>query len=148
MPYDLGPFYQALFPWVEALARVVAGLAMVPHGLRSFYGLFPSPRGRVGDFAHTAEALEASGFRPGRLWAGYMFVCHLIAGPLLALGLFTRVCAVLLTLLLAGVAVDRARDGWFWSSRGAEYAVMWAALMLLFVVLGGGEISLDQWLFR
>ena len=32
---QLGSLYQALAPWAEALLRVVAGLALVPHGLRN-----------------------------------------------------------------------------------------------------------------
>jgi hypothetical protein len=32
---DLGPFYQALAPWSEALLRAVVGLALVAHGLRN-----------------------------------------------------------------------------------------------------------------
>ena len=39
---QLGPLYAALAPWAEALLRVVAGLALVPHGLRNTFGMFPS----------------------------------------------------------------------------------------------------------
>ena len=39
---QLGPVYQALFPWAEALLRAVVGLTLVPHGLRSTFGMFPS----------------------------------------------------------------------------------------------------------
>ena len=34
---QLGPVYQALFPWAEALLRAVVGLTLVPHGLRSTF---------------------------------------------------------------------------------------------------------------
>ena len=39
---QLGPLYETLAPWIEALLRVVAGLALVPHGLRNTFGMFPS----------------------------------------------------------------------------------------------------------
>jgi hypothetical protein len=38
---QFGSVYQALFPWAEALLRVVVGLILVPHGLRSTFGMFP-----------------------------------------------------------------------------------------------------------
>ena len=39
---QLAPLYQSLAPWAEALLRAVAGLALVPHGLRNTFGMFPS----------------------------------------------------------------------------------------------------------
>ena len=39
---QLGPLYASFAPWAEALLRVVAGLALVPHGLRNTFGMFPS----------------------------------------------------------------------------------------------------------
>ena len=39
---QLGPVYQALLPWAEMLLRAVVGLTLVPHGLRTVLGLFPS----------------------------------------------------------------------------------------------------------
>ena len=44
----LGPLYQSLAPWAEALLRAVVGLALVPHGLRMGFGFFPGPAGRSG----------------------------------------------------------------------------------------------------
>ena len=44
----LGPLYQALAPWAEALLRAVIGLALVPHGLRMAFGFFRQPAGRSG----------------------------------------------------------------------------------------------------
>ena len=43
---SLAPLYQAIAPWAEALLRVVAGLALVPHGLRNTFGMFPSTQGK------------------------------------------------------------------------------------------------------
>jgi len=42
---QLGPLYDALFPWAEMLLRAVVGLTLVPHGLRSAFGMFPSTGG-------------------------------------------------------------------------------------------------------
>src|SRR6516225_1497310 len=43
---QLGPIYQALFPWAEMLLRAAVGLTLVPHGLRSAFGMFPSTGGQ------------------------------------------------------------------------------------------------------
>src|SRR5256885_14632511 len=50
---QLGPLYQSLAPWAEALLRVVVGLALVPHGLRNTFGMFPS----TGVQSHSLTAL-------------------------------------------------------------------------------------------
>ena len=52
---QLGPVYQALFPWAEALLRAVVGLTLVPHGLRSTFGMFPSTRRTVAQFDRIRE---------------------------------------------------------------------------------------------
>jgi hypothetical protein len=35
---SLGPLYQTLLPWAEALLRAVVGLWLVPHALRNTFG--------------------------------------------------------------------------------------------------------------
>src|SRR5471032_1532169 len=65
----LGPLYQALAPWAEALLRAVIGLALVPHGLRMAFGFFPTTGGPIRDLSMMAAALDRWGYRPGRLWA-------------------------------------------------------------------------------
>src|SRR5258708_32452162 len=91
---SLGALYQALAPWAEALLRAVVGLALVPHGLRMAFGFFPATGGPIRDLAGMAEALDRWGYRPGRLWAPLIAGTQLIAGPMLAFGLFTRAAAV------------------------------------------------------
>src|SRR2546425_11879369 len=85
---QLGPLYQALAPWAEALLRMSVGLALVPHGLRNTFGMFPKSGVRSHSISELAAQLDHDGYRPGRLWAPLISMTQLVAGPLLALGLF------------------------------------------------------------
>lgn len=144
----LGPVYAAATPFAEALLRAICGLALIPHGLRAFFGFFPNTGSRLLSPALLAQGIERSGFRPGRLWLPFIALVQFGAGPALALGLFTRPAALLVFIFFAGAAYDHARfDGYFWNKLGAEYPVMWAAIALFFACAGGGMISLDHlWL--
>ena len=90
---SLAPLYQALAPWAEALLRAACGLALVPHGLRNTFGFFPTTGVRSHNLTELAAQLDHDGYRPGKLWAPAISLTQFIAGPLLALGLFTRVAA-------------------------------------------------------
>jgi putative oxidoreductase len=142
---SLAPLYQALAPWAEALLRACAGLALVPHGLRNTFGFFPDTGVRAHNLAQLAAQLDGDGYRPGRLWAPAISVTQLVAGPLLALGLFTRPAALVILLFLIVANVERWRVGrYFWNQLGLEYTLMWTMAVLYFVVRGGGAISLDH----
>ena len=144
----LQSLYDSALPWVEALLRVWCGLALIPHGLRCFFGYFPNTGSRILNPALLATGLERSGFRPGRFWVWVVALVEFGAGPLLALGLFTHLAALLIFVFFLGAAYDHARfDGYFWNKLGLEYPMLWGAVALFFVFAGGGAISLDQlWL--
>jgi putative oxidoreductase len=136
---------QALSPWAEALLRAIVGLALVPHGLRMTFGLFPNTGQPVRNLSMLAEQLDGTGYRPGKLWAALIAATELAAGPLLALGLFTRIAALPIVVFLIVACVERWRVGrYFWNTLGLEYTLMWAIGALYFLVHGGGEFSLDR----
>ena len=91
---QLGPLYQALFPWAEALLRATVGLALVPHGLRNTFGMFPTTGVRSHNLRELAQQLDEDGYRPGYFWAPAISVTQLVFGPMLAVGLLTRPVAV------------------------------------------------------
>ena len=145
----LGNFYQTLAPWAEALLRVAVGLALVPHGLRNTFGFFPTTGVRSHNLAELAAQLDHDGYRPGKLWAPAISLTQLVAGPLLALGLFTRLAALSIFLFLLVTNVERWRIGkYFWNQLGLEYTLMWTIATFYFLVHGGGRISLDHLLGR
>src|SRR5205807_4047459 len=105
--FQLGPLYQALAPWSEALLRVAVGLALVPHGLRMTFGLFPNTGLPVRNLATLSAQLDRDGYRPGRFWAPAISLTQLAAGPLLALGLLSRLAAIPIVIFLIVSNVER-----------------------------------------
>jgi len=145
MVESLDNLYQGLTPWAEALLRAAVGLALVPHGLRNTFGFFPETGVRSHNLAQLADQLDRDGYRPGRLWAPLISATQLVAGPLLALGLFTRAAAAPIVLFLIVANFERWRVGrYFWNQLGLEYTLMWTIAAFYFLVHGGGRISLDH----
>jgi putative oxidoreductase len=141
----LGSLYQSLAPWAEALLRVFVGLALVPHGLRNTFGMWPSTGVRSHNLIELAAQLDQDGYRPGKFWAPAISITQLVGGPLLALGLFTRLAAIPIVIFLVVSNFERWRvGGYFWNKTGLEYTLMWTLAALYFLVQGGGTISLDH----
>ena len=146
---QLGPLYQTLAPWTEALLRAAVGLALVPHGLRNTFGLWPSTGIRAHNLTELGQQLDRDGYRPGKLWAPAISLTQLIGGPLFALGLFTRPVALPIFVFLVVTNVERWRVGkYFWNQRGLEYTLMWTIAAFYFLIHGGGTISLDHLIGR
>lgn len=138
----------ALTPWVETLLRVWCGLALLPHGMRAFFGWFPNTGSRILNPTMLAAGLERSGFRPGRYWVIYVAFVEFVAGPALALGLFTQLAGLLIFLFFLGAAYDHLRfDGYFWNTLGMEYPALWGLVALYFACAGPGILSLDRVFF-
>ena len=141
----MSALYQTFLPFADALLRVAVGLALVPHGLRNTFGFFPNTGVRALNLTDLAKQLDASGYRPGKLWAPAISLTQLVGGPLLALGLFTRpVAAVVLVFLLVS-NVERWRVGrYFWNQLGLEYTLMWTIATFYVLISGPGPYSLDR----
>lgn len=119
-------------PLVLAALRVVSALMLMQHGAQKLFGEFGGYRGTPGA---TAELMSRSGF------AG---VLELVGGLLLAVGLFTRPVAFLLSGLMAfAYFLAHAPDG-FWPilNRG-ELAALYCFVFLLIAAMGPGAASLD-----
>jgi putative oxidoreductase len=145
----LGMLYQFLAPWAEALLRVCVGLALVPHGLRNTFGMFATTGVTAHNLTELAAQLDRDGYRPGKFWAPAISLTQLIGGPLLALGLFTRLAALPIFIFLVVTNVERWRVGrYFWNQRGLEYTLMWTVAAFYFLIHGGGTISLDHLIGR
>jgi putative oxidoreductase len=137
-------FYDALSPFAWLVLRATAGGVLLPHALQKLFGFFPESKVPA-NLRELAASLENWGYRPGRFWALVVAATELIAGPLLALGLFTRPAALPTFVFLAlSAAAHGKRDGYFWTIHGAEYPLVWAAIALFFLINGGGACSLDH----
>ena len=142
---QLGALYQTLAPVAEAALRVMVGLALVPHGLRMTFGFFQTTGQPLRNIGMLGDYLEKQGYRPGKLWAVAISLTQLICGPLLALGLLTRLAAVPIVLFLLVTNVERWRVGrYFWNQLGLEYTLMWTLATIYFLIHGGGAYSLDR----
>lgn len=140
----LQPITDALLPWAEAALRLFAGFAFVPHGLQKWFGLFAGTR-IPSNMKSMSAKLAGDGYRPGLFWAVLIAATELVAGPLLGLGLFTRLAALPIVVFMAAAVFEHGRhDGYFWTERGLEYPLMWTLVAFYFLVRGGGDISLDH----
>jgi len=134
----------SLVPVTETLLRIAVGLLLIPHGLRMAFGFFPNTGMPTKNLWLTMSDFDQWGYRPGWLWAPAVACTHLIAGPLLVLGLFTRIAAIPATIFLIVACFERWRIGrWFWNKLGMEYTLLWALAALHVLTVGGGPYSLD-----
>ena len=117
---------------VLGLLRFMAGWMLAQHGVQKLFGWLGGFRGEPGA---TAELLTRHGV------AGVLETC---GGVLLALGLFTRPVAFLLSgLMAAAYFLSHAPDG-FWPllNRG-ELPALYCFVFLYLSARGGGRWSLD-----
>jgi len=125
--------------------RVVVGLTLVPHGLRTAFGMFAWTGAQSLNMTAFVKELESGGYHPAKLWAPAIVLTQLVAGPLLALGLFTRLAALPIVVFLVVSNYERWRvGGFFWNKMGLEFTLLWTAAAFYFLVHGGGGISVDH----
>ena len=125
-------------PLAEPLVRVTAGLLLVPHGAQKLFGLFGGyGLEATGQFFASKLGLPAS----FALLAGLI---ECVGGLMLALGFATRAVAVLVFGVMAVAVVSvHLPNGFFWTSGGYEYPLLWAVVALSYALRGGGRFSLD-----
>lgn len=134
----LGPLYRTLGPAADAVVRLAAGLFLVPHGAQKLFGWFGGyGLEATGQFFSSKLGLPAS----FALIAG---VVEVFGGLALALGFATRIAAALAAGLLVVAAFQvHLGNGFFWTSGGYEYPLLWAIVAASFAVKGGGRYSVD-----
>jgi putative oxidoreductase len=127
----LSGLYSGLHNFAETLLRVVAGVALVTHGL-----------GKIGDPLGSAGMVESLGFYPGAFWSLMLSVTEFVGGIFIALGFLTRPASLAATFVLLVTA-------WFhWITAGqgysgAEKSILWAAIFFFFTIRGGNSHSVD-----
>ena len=112
------------------LVRVVFGLSLAfAHGLPKV----------MGDMHRFAQGVEALGFPYPLYFAWAAALSELVGGLLVALGLFTRLGAFFVACTM-GVALYQHRMDAFGRM---ELAVLYLAVFLAAVFIGGGPLSVD-----
>lgn len=127
----LGGFYGALHNGAETLLRVVAGGFLAIHGSQKIINPFGA-----------AEMVEGLGFYPGALWSLLLACTEFFGGIFIAIGLLTRPAA------FAGLFVLLVTVWFHWVTMGqgfsgAEKSLLWAAILMFFVIRGGNRHSVD-----
>lgn len=129
----LAPVYAAAEPYALPLLRVVAGLWFLPHGLP-----------KIGGFSGTAAFLADVGYYPGWFWAVVAILAETLFALMLAAGFLTRLAALILFIYMLNIVAFHWGNGFMASDGGWEYPAMWAVVILVFLLRGGGNLSVDR----
>lgn len=140
----LSGIYARLSPFGEPLIRIAAGVLLMPHGAQKLFGAFGG-----GGISGTAAFLSQIGIEPALPAAIVLGLAEFLGGLLLALGLLTRPAALAVVVVMT-VAVFQVHlaNGFFWTSGGFEYPLLWGLVAAAFVLRGGGRYSVDARLGR
>ncbi len=118
-------------PRALSVFRIVAGLLFMEHGLSKLFA-FPAPFPGGGPAAFSL------------LW--YAGVIEALGGLLVAIGLFTRAAAFVMSGEMAiGYWTVHAPKSFFPLLNGGDGAVLYCFVFLYLFVAGGGAWSLDRW---
>lgn len=139
----LAPVYAALAEPAYALTRFVAGAFLVPHGMWKLFGITGgSKEGMI-------EFFSRIGLEPAGLLVNLVGSVEFFGGILIALGLLTRPAAAAATVTTATAALYvHLPLGFYVEPGGVEFSGLWAVVLLLIAIRGGGRISLDALLGR
>lgn len=114
---------------VLSALRIVTGLLFFAHGLVSMFGFPEAPPWG------TAEVFTLGWFSGG---------LELIGGPLIALGLFTRLVAFILSGHMAfAYFIGHASESFVPALNGGDAAILFSFVYLYLVVAGPGPWSID-----
>jgi len=128
---------EILVPLGYALARVWFALLILPSGYEK---VFTDGASRI-----AAGNVPKTGFYPPLFWAWVVALLEFVGMILLALGLGTRLVAFMMAIELGVIVVMiQMPNGYFWTSRGTEFALILFLVCLAFVFGGGGRYSLDR----
>ena len=126
-----------LVPIGYAFARVWYALLILPSGYEK---VFEGGAARI-----AAGNVLKTGLNPPVFWAWWVAYLEFFGMILLALGLLTRPIAFMFAIEMAVITVKiQAPNGYFWTSRGMEFALILLIVCIAFVFGGGGRYSLDR----
>jgi putative oxidoreductase len=120
-----------------ALARVWMALLILPSGWEK---VFNDGAARI-----AAGNVLKTGFYPPMFWAWVVAILELVGMAMLAVGLLTRPIAFMFFVEMAVITLMvQMPNGYFWTSRGCEFALLLTLVSFAFVMAGGGKYSLDR----
>jgi putative oxidoreductase len=139
----LQPLTDALAEPAYALTRFIAGAFLVPHGMWKLFGI------TGGTKEWMIEFFSSIGLEPAAFLVNAVGLVEFVGGILIALGLLTRPAALAATITTATAALYfHLPRGFYVEPGGVEFAALWAVVLLMIAVRGGGPISLDRLIGR
>ncbi len=130
--------YEKFAPYSYAFMRFVTGAILVPHGVVKLMS---------GDIARFTTNIGGKGIPAAELLSYLVFFTESFGALFLAIGLFTRIAAAMVGIqMLVITFVFQWQYGYFWTSRGYEFALMWALLCVAIFFRGGGRYSVDHYI--
>ena len=79
------------------------------------------------------------------IWAYFAIFAESVGAICLAVGLFTRLAALIIWIEMGVIIVFfQWQFGYFWTVRGYEYALLWWLLCLAIFFRGGGRYAVDR----
>jgi uncharacterized membrane protein YphA (DoxX/SURF4 family) len=122
------------------LVRIYLGLGLIAKGM-----YFLVDRDFVGALLLDGKRLDVT----AAFLSHYIPIAHLAGGALIAIGLLTRLGALVqLPILLGAVFVVHLREGLFTRGQTLEFTILVLFLLVVFLIVGGGRWSLDNYLRR
>jgi putative oxidoreductase len=119
------------------LARIWMALLILPSGWEK---VFDNGVARI-----AAGNVLKTGFYPPMFWAWFVAILELVGMLMLAAGLLTRPIAFMFFVEMAVITVTiQMPNGYFWTSRGCEFALLLTVISFAFVLGGGGRYSVDR----
>jgi putative oxidoreductase len=136
----LAGLYRRFSPVSYAFMRFSTGAVLFPHGVDKLVS---------GSTTAAAHGIAQHGM-PFALLLAYLTVfTEFCAAGCLALGLFTRAAAVMIWIEMSVIiTLYLWPNGYFWTNKGYEYALLWWLLCIAIFFRGGGRYSLDHYLGR
>lgn len=131
----LRPLYDALEPLSWLLIRCAVGITLAVHGW-----------GKVSRGAEAmAPAFMKMGYQEPTLLIYFLMLVEFVGGIAIALGLFTRLFAAMVTIEMAVIMFAHyLPNGFSWLNRGYEFVMLWGLVALAIWWRGGGPYSLDR----
>ena len=141
----INPFLRNLDSIGEYLSypviRFITGILLIPHGYGKLY------KGFNGELDNFINFLDKEYSNPLFTW---IFLAYLIAftefigGICIALGFFTRIAALSVTIFMTFAVYQHFNDGFFWNKGGYEYPLMWGVITFAILLKGSGNLSIDN----
>lgn len=124
------------------LLRVTIGMAFFLHGAQKVFGWFGgSGLDKWSEYLATKNYSKFTAIS-----AAYI---EMIAGFLLIVGAFTKVSAIsMIVFMMFAVVIAHWEKGYFSQKGGYEYQLLLIVSCIIVLLLGGGEYSVDKYLFN